>query len=74
MHWEHVQQALELLAIHFAPVEAFLKSKVKSRMNFCNEWLLACGTGQVRMPSLGQLALVPWGDMLNHSPQVNFKM
>ncbi|CAK9213527.1 unnamed protein product [Sphagnum troendelagicum] len=23
----------------------------------------------VRMPSLGQLALVPWGDMLNHSPQ-----
>jgi hypothetical protein len=21
------------------------------------------------MPSLGQLALVPWGDMLNHSPQ-----
>jgi hypothetical protein len=28
----------------------------------------------VRMPSLGQLALVPWGDMLNHSPQVNFRM
>jgi hypothetical protein len=44
MHWEHIQEALELLAIHFAPVEAFLKSRVVSQMNCCNEWLLACGT------------------------------
>jgi hypothetical protein len=44
MHWEHIQEALELLAIHFAPVEAFLKSRVISQMNCCNEWLLACGT------------------------------